>query len=90
MKKTVLIKFLLLFFLPINNAEGDMFLGEFVDHENDTPVTSQAALRQPQSLTIADFVIYGKTADQNHKGLQSGLILICLDTFSTPSKNTRL
>ena len=85
MKKTVLIKFLLLFFLPINNAEGDMFLGEFVDHENDTPVTSQAALRQPQSLTISDFVIYGKTADQNHKGFlsmpsnsekKSGLIVI--------------
>lgn len=62
-----------------------MFLGEFVDHSSDVPITSEAALRTPKSPTSSDFVIYGETGDQDYRGYlsqssnqnkKSGLIVI--------------
>ena len=62
-----------------------MFLGEFIDHTNDTPLTSEGALRDPESKTSSEFVIYGETGDQIHRGYlsqsntvdkKSGLIVI--------------
>ena len=62
-----------------------MFLGEFIDHSNDTPLTSEGALRDPESTTSSEFVIYGETGDQIHRGYlsqsntvdkKSGLIVI--------------
>jgi len=80
MNKIILILGLLTISLSPNHVQADMFLGEFADHNNDSPITSEAALRDPQSPTTADIIIYG-----NHKGYlsqptdvdtKSGLIVI--------------
>jgi len=76
---------LLILSLNQNNVQADMFLGEFVDHSNDVPITSKGALRNPESPTSSEFVVYGKTGNQNHTGYlsqstaankKSGLIVI--------------
>ena len=60
-------------------------LGEFEDHKNDSPVTTKAAMRAPESDTTSSEVIYGQTGEQQHKGylsqpenkkVKSGLIVI--------------
>jgi len=75
----------MIFLSIVSNVQADMFLGEFVDHASDIPVTSEGALRKPASYTTAEFITYGKTGDQNHKGYlsqsttldkKSGLIVI--------------
>ena len=80
MKKFILILALLTISLSPNRVQADMFLGEFADHSNDSPITSEGALREPQLPTTADIIIYG-----NHKGYlsqptnidtKSGLIVI--------------
>ena len=80
MKKFILILALLTISLSLNHVQADMFLGEFADHSNDSPITSEAALRDPQSPTTANIIIYG-----SHKGYlsqptdvdtKSGLIVI--------------
>ena len=80
MKKFILILALLTISLSLNRVQADMFLGEFADHSNDTSITSEGALREPQLPTTADTIIYG-----NHKGYlskpsdvdtKSGLIVI--------------
>ena len=80
MKKIFFILGLLTLSLSLNRVQADMFLGEFVDHSDDSPITSEGALREPQLPTIADTIIYG-----NHKGYlsqptnidtKSGLIVI--------------
>jgi len=85
MKKiTLIVSILILGLLTIplspNRVQADMFLGEFLDHSNDSPITSEGALREPQLPTTADTIIYG-----NHKGYlsqptnvdtKSGLIVI--------------
>lgn len=83
--KIILIFSLLILSLNQNSVEADMFLGEFVDHSSDVPITSEAALRTPKSPTSSDFVIYGETGDQDYRGYlsqssnqnkKSGLIVI--------------
>ena len=83
--KIILIFSLLILSLNQNNVQADMFLGEFVDHSSDVPITSEGALRNPESPTSNEFVVYGKTGDQNHRGYlsqstavdkKSGLIVI--------------
>ena len=83
--KIILIFSLLILSLNQNNVQADMFLGEFVDHSNDVPITSEGALKNPESPTSSEFVIYGKTGDQDHRGYlsqstatnkKSGLIVI--------------
>ena len=83
--KIILIFSLLIVSLNQNNVQADMFLGEFVDHSSDVPITSEGALRTPESPTSNEFVVYGKTGDQNHRGYlsqstavnkKSGLIVI--------------
>ncbi len=83
--KIILIFSLLILSLNQNNVQADMFLGEFVDHSSDVPITSEGALRTPESPTSNEFVVYGKTGDQNHRGYlsqstavnkKSGLIVI--------------
>ena len=60
-------------------------LGEFEDHKHDSPVTTKAAMRAPESDTRSSEVIYGQTGEQQHKGylsqpenkkVKSGLIVI--------------
>ena len=60
-------------------------LGEFEDHKHDSPVTTKAAMRAPESDTTSSEVIYGQTGEQQHKGylsqpenkkVKSGLIVI--------------
>ena len=60
-------------------------LGEFEDHKHDSPVTTKAAMRAPESDTRSLEVIYGQTGEQQHKGylsqpenkkVKSGLIVI--------------
>ena len=60
-------------------------LGEFEDHKHDSPVTTKAAMRAPESETRSSEVIYGQTGEQQHKGylsqpenkkVKSGLIVI--------------
>ena len=83
--KIILIFSLLILSLNQNNVQADMFLGEFVDHSSDVPITSEGALRTPESPTSNEFVVYGKNGDQNHRGYlsqstavnkKSGLIVI--------------
>jgi len=83
--KIILIFSLLILSLNQNSVEADMFLGEFVDHSSDVPITSEAALRTPKSPTSSDFVVYGGTGDQDYRGYlsqsnnqnkKSGLIVI--------------
>ena len=83
--KIILIFSLLILSLNQNNVQADMFLGEFVDHSSDAPITSEGALRTPESPTSNEFGVYGKTGDQNHRGYlsqstavnkKSGLIVI--------------
>ena len=85
MKRIKKILGLMIFLSIVSNVQADMFLGEFVDHASDIPVTSEGALRKPASYTTAEFITYGKTGDQNHKGYlsqsttldkKSGLIVI--------------
>ena len=80
MKNFILILALLTVSLSLNRVQADMFLGDFADHSNDSPITSEGALREPQLPTTADTIIYG-----NHKGYlsqptdvdtKSGLIVI--------------
>jgi len=80
MKKIILILGLFTISLSPDRVQADMFLGEFADHSNDSLITSEAALREPQLPTTADTIIYG-----NHKGYlsqptdvdtKSGLIVI--------------
>ena len=80
MKKFVLTLALLTISLSLNHVQADMFLGEFADHNNDSPITSEGALREAQLPTTAGTIIYG-----NHKGYlsqptnidtKSGLIVI--------------
>ena len=66
-----MLQFLIFISLSLNVAHADMFLGEYVDHSNDIPVTSQGALRSPESLTTSESVVYGKTEDQSHRGYLS-------------------
>ena len=49
----------------------DQHLGEFEDHRDDTPATSEGAMRDPQGTTISSEVIYGQTGEQQHKGYLS-------------------
>ena len=60
-------------------------LGEFEDHKHDSPLTTKAAMRAPESDTRSSEVIYGQTGEQQHKGylsqpenkkVKSGLIVI--------------
>ena len=60
-------------------------LGEFEDLRHDSPTTTEGAMRAPQIATISTEVIYGQTAEQQHKGYlsqpenkkaKSGLIVI--------------
>ena len=60
-------------------------LGEFEDHKHDSPITTKAAMRTPESDTRSSEVIYGQTGEQQHKGylsqpenkkVKSGLIVI--------------
>ena len=60
-------------------------LGEFEDHKHDSPVTTKAAMRAPESDTRSSEVIYGQTGEQQHKGylsqaenkkVKSGVIVI--------------
>ena len=60
-------------------------LGEFEDHKHDSPITTKAAMRAPESDTRSSEVIYGQTGEQQHKGylsqpenkkVKSGLIVI--------------
>ena len=60
-------------------------LGEFEDHKHDSPVTTKAAMRAPESDTTSSEIIYGQTGEQQHKGYlsqpenkkaKSGLIVI--------------
>ena len=83
--KIILIFSLLILSINQNNVQADMFLGEFVDHSSDVPITSEGAHRTPESPTSNEFVVYGKTGDQNHRGYlsqsntvdkKSGLIVI--------------
>ena len=83
--KIILIFCLLILSLNQNNVQADMFLGEFADHSNDLPITSEGALRNPGSATSSEFVVYGKSGDQDHRGYlsqsaavnkKSGLIVI--------------
>ena len=83
--KIILIFCLLILSLNQNNVQADMFLGEFVDHSSDIPITSEGALRKSESPTSNEFVVYGKTGDQTHRGYlsqstavnkKSGLIVI--------------
>jgi len=85
MKQIILIVSLNILAFSQNNVQADMFLGEFIDHSNDTPLTSEGALRDPESTTSSEFVIYGETGDQIHRGYlsqsntvdkKSGLIVI--------------
>jgi len=80
MKNCILIVALLTISLSLNRVQADMFLGDFADHSNDSPITTEGALREPQLPTTADTIIYG-----NHKGYlsqptdvdtKSGLIVI--------------
>ena len=71
MKQIILIVSLNILAFSQNNVQADMFLGEFIDHTNDTPLTSEGALRDPESKTSSEFVIYGKTGDEDHRGYLS-------------------
>ena len=60
-------------------------LGEFEDHKHDSPITTKAAMRAPESDTRSSEIIYGQTGEQQHKGylsqpenkkVKSGLIVI--------------
>ena len=60
-------------------------LGDFEDHKHDSPITTKAAMRAPESDTRSSEVIYGQTGEQQHKGylrqpenkkVKSGLIVI--------------
>ena len=60
-------------------------LGEFEDHKHDSPITTKAAMRAPESDTTSSEIIYGQTGEQQHKGYlsqpenkkaKSGLIVI--------------
>ena len=83
--KIILIFSLLILSLNQSNVQADMFLGEFIDHKSDVPITSEGALRKPESPTSNEFVVYGKTGEQDHIGYlsqsnshekKSGLIVI--------------
>jgi len=59
--------------------------GEFEEHRHDKPITTEGAMRLPDSSTISSEVIYGQTGEQLHKGYlsqpenkktKSGLIVI--------------
>ena len=60
-------------------------LGDFEDHKHDSPITTKAAMRAPESDTRSSEIIYGQTGEQQHKGylsqpenkkVKSGLIVI--------------
>ena len=74
-----------LFFITQSATGSSIDLGEFEDHKHDSPVTTKAAMRAPESDTRSSEVIYGQTGEQQHKGylsqpenkkVKSGLIVI--------------
>jgi carboxymethylenebutenolidase len=86
MKRIILSNVLLvLFTCCVGDLYADMVLGEFIDHNNDMPITTEGALRNPELPIISDNIVYGKTNDIEHIGYlsepidietKSGLIVI--------------
>ena len=88
MKNKIILSLTAIFFmLPFNQSVNSDHhgLGEFQDHKHDSPVTTKAAMRAPESDTRSSEVIYGQTGEQQHKGylsqpenkkVKSGLIVI--------------
>ena len=86
MKRIILSNALLvLFTFCASDLYADIFLGEFVDHNNDMPITTEGALRNPELPTISNNIVYGRTNDIEHIGYlsepidietKSGLIVI--------------
>ena len=62
-----------------------MDLGEFTDHQYDTPISTEGAQRAPAAKVESTEVVYGQSGDQVHRGylsrpvataVTSGLIVI--------------
>jgi carboxymethylenebutenolidase len=51
---------------PVSSMEMD--LGEFADHKNDTPVSTEGAQRVPVAKVESTEVVYGQSGDQVHRG----------------------
>tara|TARA_B100001123_G_C15216931_1_gene989627 strand:- start:221 stop:1063 length:843 start_codon:yes stop_codon:yes gene_type:complete len=82
-KIKIITAFLLI--ISITNVSADMFLGEFIDHSNDSPITTEAALRNPIIPTTSERLSYGQSSNNEHIGFfskptdketTSGLIVI--------------
>jgi carboxymethylenebutenolidase len=84
MKRLIFSLTLVIIFQFQNSIHADMYMGEFVDHANDIPITSEGAIRNPLSKVTSSEVIYGQSQGQSHKGFfsepddkaTSGLIVI--------------
>ncbi|SVB59488.1 uncharacterized protein METZ01_LOCUS212342 [marine metagenome] len=46
-------------------------LGEFTDHKNDTPISTEGAQRTPVATVDSAEIIYGQSGDQIHRGFLS-------------------
>ena len=49
----------------------EMDLGEFADHKNDTPVSTEGAMRAPAAKVESIEIVYGQSGDQAHRGYLS-------------------
>ena len=86
MKRIILVNLALIALtFSLNDLHADMFLGEFIDHSNDIPKTTEGALRDAELPTISKNIVYGQTSDIEHMGYltepmdvetKSGLIVI--------------
>ena len=57
------------FFQPVSSMEMD--LGEFADHKNDTPVSTEGAMRAPLGIIEHGEIVYGQSGDQIYRGYLS-------------------
>ena len=54
---------------PVSSMEMD--LGEFADHKNDTPVSTEGSMRAPLGIVEHGEIVYGQSGDQIHRGYLS-------------------